>query len=111
MEKHFFSRPNIVNGSEEQEIEEVEDDTTEGDKSEEEAIDMGPGVKIITTKNIDKFISEQPLLVYRDCLLMLANTNTEQICTMSDCNRQVDLKTETIGSAFYITWVSKHKLK
>ncbi|CAG2210930.1 unnamed protein product [Mytilus edulis] len=100
-------RPNIVNGSEEQEIEEAEDDSTEGDKSEEEAIDIGPGVKRITTKNIDKFISEQPLLVYRDCLLMLANTNTEQICTMSDCNRQVDLKTETIGSAFYITWVCR----
>ncbi|XP_076100577.1 uncharacterized protein LOC143069695 isoform X1 [Mytilus galloprovincialis] len=100
-------RPNIVNGSEEQKIEEAENDTTEGNKSEEEAIDMGPGVKRITTKNIDKFISEQPLLVYRDCLLMLANTNTEQICTMSDCNRQVDLKTETIGSAFYITWVCR----
>ncbi|CAC5358179.1 unnamed protein product [Mytilus coruscus] len=99
-------RPNIVNNSVEQ-FEEDEDDTVERVKSEEAAIDMGPGVKRITTKNVDKFISEQPLLVYRDCLLMLANTNTEQICTMSNCKRQVDLKTETIGSAFYITWVCR----
>lgn len=66
---------------------------------------MGPGVKRLTIGNIDNFITEQPLLVYRDCLLMLANTHTVQLCTMSDCKSLVDLKTETIGSAFYITWV------
>ncbi|XP_063405831.1 uncharacterized protein LOC134689792 [Mytilus trossulus] len=98
-------RPSTVDNSEEQESE--DDDPIEGDKSEEAAIDMGPGVKRLTIGNIDNFITEQPLLVYRDCLLMLANTHTVQLCTMSDCKSLVDLKTETIGSAFYITWVCK----
>ena len=53
---------------------------------------MGPGVKRLTIGNIDNFITEQPLLVYRDCLLMLANTHTVQLCTMSDCKSLVDFK-------------------
>ncbi|XP_063435606.1 uncharacterized protein LOC134716526 [Mytilus trossulus] len=87
---NITQRPSTVDNSEEQEIE--DDDPIEDDKSEEATIDMGPGVKRLTIGNIDNFITEQPLLVYRDCLLMLANTHTVQLSTKSDFKSLVDLK-------------------
>ncbi|XP_076079826.1 uncharacterized protein LOC143049932 isoform X2 [Mytilus galloprovincialis] len=54
-------RPSTVDNSEEQETE--DDDTIEDDKSEEAAIEMGPGVKRLTIGNIDNFITEQPRTV------------------------------------------------
>lgn len=58
----------------------------------------------MTPADVDKFMSDRPYLVYMNCLLKLAHTNIKQICT--ECQSEVNLKTNKVGSALYLTWVS-----
>lgn len=95
---------------EEQEFGEEECDTEVENESEEMRDDTGPGViKLTNTEDIKILTEDFTCLVYRRCLLKLASTNVNKICSVEGCNSAITLRTENIGSALYIYWECEQK--
>lgn len=98
----YIFRPSTHIDIEEEEFEGV--DINEKDGSDEPAVDLGPSIQRMTQADVDEFMSDRPFLVHMNCLLKLAHTNIKQICT--ECQSEVNLKTNKVGSALYLTWMS-----
>lgn len=93
---------------EEQEFGEEECETEVKNESEEMKEDTCPGViKLTNTKDIKILTEDFTCLVYGRCLLKLASTSVNKVCSIKviRCNSAVTLRTENIGSALYIYWV------
>ena len=84
-------------------------DEVEGDEEDlEETIEeKGPGItKISDVADIHVLSKDETCLVYRSCLLKLANTRIDYRCKVKGCTSPVSLRTGNVGSALYIFWVS-----
>lgn len=77
-------------------------------KIEEMKEDTGPGViKLTNTDHIKILTEDLTWLVYMRCLLKLASTNVNKVCSVEGWNSSITLRTENIGSALYIYWEPK----
>ena len=86
------------------EIEEIEEDEEHEERVEE---NLGPDIIRITGNDeIDKLVDEDCFIVYKSCLMTLANKNYNRTCRIKGCSLPLDIKQRVIGSAMYFKWVS-----
>ena len=81
----------------------------EGDiDEEEEAVENVPGIlRILSSADQHILTNDRAYIVYQQPLLNLAQLHIGTTCTSQGCSEPVDLVQETVGSAFYIKWVSQ----
>ena len=71
--------------------------------------EFGTGLMKISSPEDSSLLTEDQLfLVYLSPLLDLAATKIDSVCKMESCSRAILTKTNIIGSALYIIWVSLH---
>ena len=74
---------------------------------QEQPEETGPGItKILSEEDVHLLTDDETCLVYKRCLLQLANTNINKMCKVKGCNLPVGTRTESVGSAIYIYWVN-----
>lgn len=81
-----------------------DDDDDDDDIMEEGGVDPGPDLIKITSINPEKLTSDQPFLVYYQCLMQLIDICIQGKC--KECGSDVDLTKNIIGSALHLKWVS-----
>lgn len=86
--------------------EETEDAGAAEDEQETQG-NRGSGItKIKDEEDIHLLTSDKTCLVYQKCILKLASCNVGNSCKVKGCTSPVSHRTENIGSALYIFWVS-----
>ncbi|XP_055998952.1 uncharacterized protein LOC130047616 [Ostrea edulis] len=89
-------------------VEEVEGDEEGG--LQETIEETGSGVtKIKNVEEMPILTRDETCLVYKRCLLKLANTHIDYKCKVKGCNSPISLRTGNIGSALYIFWECTQK--
>ena len=69
--------------------------------------DTGSGIiRIKDEDDVHLMTKGDTCLVYKKCLLKLASTKVDYTCKVKGCSGPVSFRTENIGSALYIYWVS-----
>lgn len=105
----FISRPSNVEDLEKVTFDESEFGIPEEAEVEDEE-DMTediPGImRILSSAEQDRLTDDSVHLVYQQPLLNLARLRINASCNIQGCSQIVELKHESIGSAFYIKWVS-----
>ena len=95
---------------EEQEFGKEETEWDGKSDSEERADDAGPGItKILCEEDVHLLTEDETCLVYKKCLLQLANTSISKMCKVKGCKQPIGNRTSSVGSALYIFWV-KNKI-
>ncbi|XP_055999261.1 uncharacterized protein LOC125649364 [Ostrea edulis] len=108
-------RPNNMFGLEEVslEVQEFGVEEVEGDEEgglQETIEETGSGVtKIKNVEEMPILTRDETCLVYKRCLLKLANTHIDYKCKVKGCNSPISLRTGNIGSALYIFWECTQK--
>lgn len=96
-----------VNMEEEEFGAEETEDAGEAEDEQETQGNRGSGItKIKDEKDIHLLTSDKTCLVYQKCILKLASCNVGNSCKATGCTSPVSHRTENIGSALYIFWVS-----
>ncbi|XP_052715271.1 uncharacterized protein LOC128188330 [Crassostrea angulata] len=82
-----------------------DDDDDDDDIMEEGGVDPGPDLIKITSINPEKLTSDQPFLVYYQCLMQLIDICIQGKC--KECGSDVDLTKNIIGSALHLKWTCR----
>lgn len=55
---------------------------------------------------INQLINDHPAMVYLNPLVALAETKVPRICSVRECEAEVDILSEVVSSAVYLRWVN-----
>ena len=92
---------------EEQEFGPEETEAADLEDGQDMQEDTGSGIiRIKDEDDVHLMTKDDTCLVYKKCLLKLASTKVEYTCKVKGCSGPVSFRTENIGSALYIYWVS-----
>lgn len=56
---------------------------------------------------INQLINDHPAMVYLHPLVALAETKVPRICSVRECEAEVDILSEVVSSAVYLRWVNQ----
>jgi hypothetical protein len=104
----LFFRPNDTEFEKAKEFDLCDEDSSDEEWMDDET-DLDPGLIRITNQNFNTLTSDQPFLVYQQCLMQLASlVNVKNMC--NKCSAAVTLVKNIIGTALHLKWVSQYCL-
>lgn len=56
---------------------------------------------------INQLINDHPAMVYLNPLVALAETKVPRICSVRECEAEVEILSEVVSSAVYLRWVNQ----
>lgn len=63
--------------------------------------------EIRNNDEINQVINDHPAMVYLNPLVALAETKVPRICSVRECEAEVDILSEVVSSAVYLRWVNQ----
>lgn len=91
----------------EAEFGDINEEIDDGEDVISEADVTGPGLqRILSFEDHNLVTDDETFFVYLSPLLTLAQVHVPGLCSVEGCKTPVHIKSETIGSALYLKWVS-----
>lgn len=106
---NYTFRPSTTEFEQSTHFDHLPDDDSDEEGLMDDEMDLDPGLIKITSHNANNLTSDQPFLVFQQCLMQLVSLiNFNKTC--NKCAADVILAKTIIGSALHLKWVSQFYL-